>query len=151
MGKEKYIFEGKKFRSPLEIDCIKLLRASELVFLYEPYKITLLEGFTPLVNIYLPQDKKMILQVKKDGKENKKIQAMTYTPDFWYEDDKRIIIIETKGYANQVYPYKRKLFFKLLNGNEISEGKQVYFFEPSKVIEIEETIKIIKQILDETN
>ena len=58
--------------------------------------------------------------------DNKKVIDITYTPDilFFYND--YIIIIEVKPFANDVYPYKRKLFRLLLEDYTYKENNKEY-------------------------
>lgn len=93
--------DGIKFRSKLEVYAYKALREADIPFEYEKHKFDLLPSFT-----------------YKD----EKIRGASYKPDFvgdgW--------IIETKGYATDVFNLRWKLFkFKLF-----SEGKDIDLYLP---------------------
>jgi len=68
-------YDGIKFRSKLEVYCYKELKKHKIYANYEPVTYTILDSF------YF---------------NNKKVQGITYTPDFVGED----FIIECKGWMN---------------------------------------------------
>lgn len=129
----KTTHDGVAFDSKIEKETYQLLKKANIPFKYNEVKFTLLEGFK-LENIilYTRQTKGFIL-------DNRKIRSMTYTPDFFIEEAGAVFIIETKGYYNDVYPYKKKLFLKYLEGLNI----KVYFFEPRCIKEVKQVIGII--------
>ena len=140
-----------KYHSKLEQTCARLLEEAGLNFRFETEKFNLIEPFTPALHFYKSTPQGLKKQVKKNGT-CMAMKAISYTPDFWYGDDKILIFIETKGYRNEIYPYKRKLFFRHMSayklcGREEDRNIEIYFFEPSKAKEIRECIEIIKEIL----
>lgn len=82
-------FDGIKFRSKLETYTYKKLKEAKIHAEYEQYKFELLPAF-----IY----------------NNSKVRAITYLPDFVGEN----FIIECKGFPNDAFPLKEKLFKYLL-------------------------------------
>jgi len=132
-----------KFQSKLEAKCYTLLKEAGLKFDYEKYIITLFEGFRPTFKIYEVKNK--VFKEKKSKIGSPLIRDITYTPDFVYIDDKRYIIIETKGFKNDTYPYKKKLLFRVLENKK--KDRDVYFFEPNNITSIKATIDTIKDIL----
>ena len=92
-GGTKIEYDGIKFRSKLEAYCYKKLKEANIPVEYESKRYTLLPSF------------------KFD---NKTIRAITYLPDFIGED----FVIECKGYANESFPLREKLFKYYLTKNE---------------------------------
>ena len=88
------IYEGIKFRSKLEVNCYKLLLENKISCEYEKTKFILQDNF-----IY----------------NNNKIRQITYTPDFVGNT----FIIECKGFSNDIWPLKWKLFQYYLFKNNI--------------------------------
>lgn len=92
-GGTKIEYDGIKFRSKLEAYCYKKLKEANIYAEYEQYRYTLLPNF------------------KFD---NKTIRAITYLPDFVGKN----FVIECKGYANESFPLREKLFKYYLTKNE---------------------------------
>ena len=57
-----------------------------------------------------------------------------------------MIIIETKGRENDVYPYKKKLFLKFITRLSILKNMRIVFLEPHNHSQIIECINIIKTL-----
>lgn len=94
-GATPTIVDGVQYRSKLEARCAQILKENNISFEYEPFKIE-----------YIPK-------FEYDGI---KYRAAYYTPDFVVDDK---YILEVKGYANDVYRYKKKLvLLKLLQMNQ---------------------------------
>ena len=79
------VYDGIKFKSKLETYTYKKLKEANIKAEYEAQHFELLPKF------------------EYNGE---KIRAMTYLPDFIGDN----FIIECKGYANDVFPLKKKLF-----------------------------------------
>lgn len=92
-GGTKIEYDGIKFRSKLEVYCYKKLKEANIYAEYEQHRYTLLPSF------------------KFD---NKTIRAITYLPDFVGKN----FVIECKGYANESFPLREKLFKYYLTKNE---------------------------------
>lgn len=92
-GGTKIEYNGIKFRSKLEAYCYKKLKEANIYAEYEQRRYTLLPSF------------------KFD---NKTIRAITYLPDFVGKN----FVIECKGYANESFPLREKLFKYYLTKNE---------------------------------
>ena len=69
------------------------------------------------------------------------IPAITYTPDFTFEYNGILVIMEIKGFENDVFPVKRNLFRKLLE----TYDTPCMFFEIRTKRELLEAINIIMQ------
>lgn len=143
-----HIYDDKKFRSTLELNCYKLLQESGLTFEHEEHKYILMQGFKFTDNVLLYHT------FKPRGKDNKKtygldctkIQDMTYRPDFLVYHKDYIIFIESKGNPNDTYPLKKKLFLNYLLQESNSSGKKYIFFEPRSLRQMKDTIAKIKSL-----
>ena len=71
--------------------------------------------------------------------DNKKLIDITYTPDFTFEYNDYFIIIEAKGYENDTFPIKKKMFRKILEAY-----KKALYFEIFTKKQLVDAIKIIK-------
>lgn len=78
-------YDGIKFRSKLETYTYKKLKEANIMADYEMHRYELLPAFTF---------------------NNKKYRAMTYLPDFVGDN----FVIECKGYPNEAWPLREKLF-----------------------------------------
>ena len=139
------VSDGIKFRSDLEFNCYKRLKEAGFNPEYESTKIPLFEGFRmhDSLEVWLPKYKsKRIIGFERN---TSKIQGITYTPDFMFEFGDYKIIIETKGHANDAYPLRRKMFFRLLE-DRAQRGEKIIFFEPHNIKQIEKTIEVIKSL-----
>ena len=90
------IINGIKFRSKLEVFMYNLLLQFGIIAEYESHRFILIPSF------------------KYEGKTQR---AITYTPDFVGED----FIIECKGWGNDVWPLKKKMFMKHILDNNINK------------------------------
>ena len=104
-----------KFKSKLEAYTYQKLKEANIDVQYEPIKYELLPAF-----------------IFKE----KKIRPITYTPDFVGNN----FIIECKGYPNDTFPLKLKLFYYYLYINNININ--YYIIRNQK--EVDNLIKILK-------
>ena len=131
------VYKGIKFRSKLEVFAYKQLEAAKIKSMYEENTYTLLPGFYPIMDSYEPS--------KGEYKNNtKKVRAITYTPDFVDPDGKWII--EVKGYANDVFPIKWKLFKMYLMENDMEDCT---LYLPRNQKQVKETVELIKKLENE--
>ena len=107
-------YDGIKFKSKLETYVYKQLKAHNLKADYEPIKFELIPSF------------------KFCGKT---IRAMTYTPDFVGDN----FIIEAKGFANETWPLKWKMFLWLLLNKGLANKYKLFVVHNHK--EVDEMIK----------
>ena len=108
-------YDGIAFKSKLEVMCYKVLKEQGFNPLYEQKHYTLFDSFIPNVPYYTKNTfkrKNKNIQVISPFTviDNRKNTAWVYTPDLYFEYDNYIIIIEVKGFYNDVYRYKTKLF-----------------------------------------
>ncbi len=112
-------YDGISFKSKLEKMAYQTLRENGLPVKYEPRKFIIWEGFKPTVPFYNKDPKTRMLKL-----ESKKIINISYSPDFIIHYNGYLVIIETKGMENDLFPMKKKMFRKWL---EEHEPKSVYF------------------------
>ena len=130
-------FNGIKFKSILEVMVYKTLLSVGFEPLYEKNKFVIWQGLYPSVPFYDKDTTTRMLKLNK-----KKIIDITYTPDFTFEYNKRLIIIEVKGFENDVFPVKKKLFRKSLEETH----PEALFFEIYTKKQLLQAIEIIKKL-----
>lgn len=118
------------FKSKLEASVYRHLLQAGFSPAYEEVTFTIWEGFKPTVPFY-----------GKQGLNMKKLISITYTPDFTFCYEDKFIILEVKGFQNDLFPYKFKMFRKLL---EQPKYKNVLLFEVFSIRQLKECIEIIK-------
>ena len=118
------------FKSKLEASVYRHLLQAGFSPAYEEVTFTIWEGFKPTIPFY-----------GKQGLNMKKLISITYTPDFTFCYEDKFIILEVKGFQNDLFPYKFKMFRKLL---EQPEYKNVLLFEVFSIKQLKEYIEIIK-------
>lgn len=124
---------GIAFKSETEARIYKALVAEGFDPLYEKVTFTLSEKIRPTVPFF--NRIKGLL-----GLDMKPVQAITYTPDFTFEYNGILIVIEVKGFENDVFPVKRNLFRKHLE----TLSQPSMFFEVRTKKELLEALKIIR-------
>lgn len=112
--------DGIKFRSKLELYTYKKLKEANIVTEYEQHKYELLPAF-----IF----------------HGKKIRAMTYLPDFVGNG----FVIECKGYSNDAFPLRKKLFEFWLSVHE--PETQYHVVRTQK--EVDQLVEILKSLNNE--
>lgn len=130
-------YNGIKFKSLIEAMVYKTLLQYGFEPQYEPITYIIWSGFRPTIPFYTRNDKtkQQILNLRK-------LVDVTYTPDFYIEYEGLKIIIEAKGFENDIWPYKFKMFRHLL---EQQPDKDKYLiFEIFTKKQLLEAIEIIK-------
>ena len=122
-----------RFRSKLEASIYKYLLQEGLNPVYEGMTFTLWKGFVPTVPFY-----------DKNGLKMTKLRDITYTPDFTFIYKEKLIIIEVKGRQNDVFPYKFKMFRKILEEDTYKES--TILFEVFSLKQMKEYIKLIYRL-----
>ena len=74
----------------------------------------------------------------------KKQIDMTYTPDFKIVKGNNVIFMETKGFPNDSFPIKRKMFLGLLESK--NDGNIYHYLEPVNKKQILECINLINEL-----
>lgn len=132
-GASTKIYNGITFKSQLEVSIYKTLLQEGFNPKYEEVKYILWQGFKPTVPFY---------EKGKDGLNKlsmKKIIDITYTPDFTFKYKNYFVIIEAKGYENDTFPIKKKMFRKILESYS-----NTLYFEIFTKKQLVDAIKIIK-------
>ena len=111
-------YDGVKFRSKLETYIYKKLKENGIDAEYEKHKFILLKSFEF---------------------QGEKIREWTYRPDFVNLKDR--FIIEGKGWQNDLWPNKLKMFKNYLNSTNMEDYA---LFVVSNQREVNEMIDIIK-------
>lgn len=139
----RVVNDGINFRSKLESYTYNALKEAGIKgFEYEKLKFVLLDKFEYVNPSWEPYEKKDgDNKVKVFGPTLTVIRPMTYTPDFTcINPDKTGWIIEVKGYDNDVFPLKWKLFKKHL----IDNGYNITLYKPNTQENVRKTIEQIK-------
>lgn len=141
------------FKSQLEKSVYNTLQQLGFNPQYEPETHTLWDGFDPITPFY---DKESDTQQKKrlgDGDKNKskilvhkkgKITGIRYTPDFYFKYGKLDVYIETKGFENDVFYIKKKMFRYFLDKRYNDAGQHSIFFEIYTKKQLLQAIEITK-------
>lgn len=127
-------YNGIKFKSRVEVSIYRLLKTHNIEAKYEEKTFILSPTIRPTVPFYN--------RTKKEGFHNimSPISSITYTPDFTFMYDNILVIIEVKGFENDVFPVKRNLFRKLLE----TLDNYCMFFEVRTQKEMLQALKIIE-------
>lgn len=141
------------FKSILEKSCFTCLEEQGFSPKYEPKRFVIFQSFVPITPFY---DKETDAQQKKrvelSGRQSSKrlrlckgiIQPITYTPDIYVRYKDLDVWIECKGFTNDVFPYKKKMFRKLLDDIYTRTGQKSIYFEVYTKKQLLQAIEIIK-------
>lgn len=141
IGARKCEYNGIHFKSDLEKKTYIALIESGFEPEYEKHSYILQETkLFPTLHYAPYRDRKLHKDVW--GLNKYKIISVKYKPDFVFNVNDKLIVIEVKGYANDRYPYQKKLFFKWLEDNNPNSA----FFEIHNIKQLKEAIKIIKEL-----
>lgn len=133
-------YDNIQFKSKTEVMVYKTLLQLGFDPYYEATKYRIWEGFVPTVPYYTKGKDKNL------KRSTKKLIDITYTPDFVFlaPDKKTVVIIEVKGFANDVFPIKRKMFRKYLETIKNELKQPVVYFEIYTKKQLMQAIEIIK-------
>lgn len=124
-------FGGIQFKSKSEKMMYKCLIDNGFNPLYEYKTFILMKGFKPS-NTYF-----------YNGEcDNTKLRDITYTPDFYIEYKGYIVLIEVKGFTNDVFPVKKKLFRAYME-----ENPNILFFEVHTKKALLKSIEILNNLI----
>jgi len=132
-GVKKTVYKGIEFQSLLEKHMYKALDDEGIKVDYEKHTFTVFPGMVYPQACY--EGTKTRLYNK-----GSKIRPITYTPDFVDPNGKWII--ETKGYANESFPLRWKLFKKHLKDNNLT----YVLFMPRNKAQVTEVLELVKQL-----
>lgn len=130
-------YDGISFKSKLEKMAYQTLKEQGFPVLYEPKKFIIWEGFRPNVPFYNKDTSTRMLKMDR-----KKVIDISYTPDLMFEYNNHLIIIEMKGFENNTYPLKKKIFRKWLESNYPNS----IYFEIFTKKQLLQAIDIIKNL-----
>lgn len=135
-----FTFGGIAFKSKLEVMVYKTLLENGIKANYEKETYLLWEGFTPTIPFYT-RDKRHSL-----FNNSRKLLGITYTPDFTFDYNGWHVIIEVKGFQNEVFPYKFKMFRKYLEVSSKGKNAPHYIlaeiFTKSQLVEFIQMLKV---------
>lgn len=134
-------YDGIQFKSITEVMVYKTLLQYGFKPEYESTTYRLFKGIKPTIPFYAP-NKKGELKMN-----NTKLIDITYTPDFVFKapDNKTVIIFEVKGFQNDTYPIKEKMFRTYLEEMYRIGSVPSMFFKIKTKKQCLEAINIIKQ------
>ena len=134
-------YKGTRYRSKLEASCARLLEGSGMEWGYEVTRQVVWKGFKlDKVRAYKHAKGKGMVPMKPSQAD------ITYTPDFTVRIPGGLAFIEAKGFPNDRYPMKRKMFLERLEKD--SSGRWM-FFEVNSVDEMRQTLRIIEKTQEE--
>lgn len=130
-------YDGISFKSKLEKMAYQTLKEQGFPVMYEPKKFIIWKGFRPNVPFYNKDNNTRMLK-----KDSKKVIDISYTPDLMFEYNNHLIIIEMKGFENNTYPLKKKIFRKWL---EAYNPNSIYFeiFTKKQLLQAIDIIKAL--------
>lgn len=133
---KKITIDGINFSSRLEGTMYKLLKENNINFKYESESYTLSDSFIFNNNYHA-----RLSSGKGDyiNRGFKKVNDMSYKPDFVIRHNDYYAIIETKGLPTEPYNMRMKLFKAMLNQQNI----KCDIYVPQTNLECVETIKLI--------
>jgi len=125
------VYNDIKFKSLSEVMVYKTLLAEGFSPEYEKYTYLIFEGFVPSIPFYTGKKfKKKDYRLKKlsafNTKDERPLDGITYTPDFYFEFNGKKIIIEVKGFENDVFPYKFKMFRKYMEEQPDKDDYEIW-------------------------
>ena len=135
LGATSLVSNNITFKSKLEVTIYKELLRARFNPKYEEQKFVIWEGIKPTKLFYNRDIKTKMLKLDMG-----KMRDITYTPDFTFRYKKYLIIIEAKGFENDTFPIKKKLFRGLLEEMKTP----VIYFEVYTKKQLVQAIEIIK-------
>ena len=126
--------DGIRFRSKLEAYCYDKLKSAGLTFKYEEERFVIVPGFN--------YENTSVEVVKKGGQKifdeaYPYVRPISYTPDFTNLEEGWII--ECKGFPNDSFPVRWKLFKKYI----VDNGFNYNLYVPRNRKQVDTTINLI--------
>lgn len=138
------LYDGIQFKSKLEVETYRTLKEEGVSPEYEKNTYEVWKGRRFLVPCYdMHNNRKLHKNVWELNQY--KVQSIKYTPDITFKIENILIIIEVKGFANDRYPYVKKLFRTWLENNY----PQSVFFEIHNKKQLKAAIEIIRKYKNE--
>lgn len=132
-------YNGIQFKSQLEVMTYKTLIELGFKPYYEPTTYVVWKGFRPTIPFYTKDKHTNMLKL-----ESKKLIDIKYIPDFILEYNSMIIILQVKGFANDTYYIKNKLFRSYLEEVYKITGQRCLYFEIYTKKQLLQAIEIFK-------
>lgn len=132
-------YDGIKFKSELEKYIYKNLVAGGFNPRYEPETFVVWKGVKPATRFYT-QRKNRTTKRNELVINSAKLQDIEYTPDFVLDYEGIKVIIEAKGFPNELYTLRRKLFRAYLETLDYP----VVFAEIHSIKHLRDFIEILK-------
>lgn len=133
-------FDNLNFKSTIEKTIYKALVEQGINPQYEAVTYVLSPSVRPYLVPYYTRRRDRITKVNKLTLEMSPISEITYTPDFTFELNGIFVILEVKGWTNDIFPVKRNLFRKYLE----STNRPTMFFEIRSKRELLRALEIVK-------
>lgn len=143
-----------KFKSQLEKSVYNTLHQLGFNPQYEPKTFVLIDKFNPITPFYDKESDSQYNKRKKAGdssarklvKKEGVIQSIKYTPDFYFKYGTLDVYIEVKGFENDCFYLKKKLFRRYL---DTQPEKSIYFeiYTKKQLLQAVEIIKEYEQSL----
>lgn len=127
-------YKGIDFKSTTETRIFKALIAAGINPDYEAHTFVLSPRMRPTVPFYNRTKEKGFHFISEP------ISPITYTPDFTFTLNGIFVIIEVKGFENDVFPVKRNLFRKYLE----TVDYPVMYFEVRNKRELMQSLDVVK-------
>lgn len=140
-------YNGIKFRSQLEVTTYKTLIEHGFTPKYEEETFILWDGFIPSVPFYTKNSfkrKNHNIEVLSPFtvKDKRSIANISYTPDITFDYNGKHIIVEVKGFQNDIFSYKFKMFRKSLETLDNKDSIEVWeIFSKRQLLECIEHLK----------
>lgn len=131
------VYNEITFKSKLDLMAYKLLEEKGFNPQYEQNTFIIWQGFKPVVPFFTKNKARQIIN------NNKKLINITYTPDIYFEYRGYKVIIEMKGFTNDVYPIKVKLFRKYIE--QLQDSNKYLLFELYTKQQLLTAIQIIEE------
>lgn len=134
-------YDGIQFKSQLEVMTYRTLLQAGFQPRYEPERFPIWLGFPPSVpfltkNSFKRKNRHIEVLTPKACIDLRPISALTYTPDFIFDYHGIHVIVECKGYVNDVFPLKFKLFRKYLESLPDASDYQLWeIFSKSQLLD----------------
>lgn len=134
----KITVDGIQFDSTLESKMYLLLKEASIKNTYNGISYTLMDGFKYKSDSY--ENTPARVKGKEPMVSKQTVRAITYKPDFVAPDESWII--EVKGWANDSFPLRYKMFKQVAN----EWSNPPVLFLPSNVKECTEVVELIKKL-----
>lgn len=130
---DKIVIDSIEFKSKLEGDVYKFLKERGLHPKYEPESYKLWDG-GPTRTPFYNAGKGHLRCYKAD------LDDITYTPDFYFEYRGKPVFVEAKGWENDSFPIRKKMFRQYLDKNY----DNAFYFEIRSLLQCKDMMEILE-------